>query len=131
VDTNDPPREDSTMSTKHLTTTLALAFALAALTATTAQARPYEHVLTNGTTKVTSGPTVPTIHGRLGGGNIVSSGASIAPSAPVTVQKAVQQSDGLSTTTMIELAGLVLLGASLIAIWAAARTGRGIRPLPH
>jgi hypothetical protein len=119
------------MSTKHFTTTLAVVFALAALTATTAQARPYEHALTNGTTKASSSPTVPTIHGRLGGGHIVSSGAAIAPSAPVTLQKSVQPSDGLSTTTMIELAGLVLLAASLIAIWAAARSGRGIRQLTH
>ena len=121
------------MSTKHLTATLATALALSAVSVTAAQARPTGVDLTNGTRKVASGPSVPIIHGHLGSGHIASGGTliSTAPKLTATKQSAAPSGGESSLTLVAELVGLLLLGVALIAVWFAARTGRGIRPLPH
>ena len=118
------------MSTKHLTATLATALAFSAVSVTAAQAHPTGVDLANGTGKVASGPSVPVTHqGPLGRTHTASSGALISTTPALTAAK---QSDngGYSLTLFAELAGLVLLGTALIAVWFAART-RGVRPLPH
>jgi hypothetical protein len=118
------------MSTKSLTTIVATALVLSSLTASAAQARPSAVDLQNGTGTVSSGPSVPTVHGRLGGGHIISSGSFATPVPRAASSQPAQQA-GTSVTLVAELAGLVLLGTALLAIWLAARNGRGARPLPH
>jgi hypothetical protein len=132
------------MSTKHLTATLATALAFSALTATAAQARPVGiDVQGSGgkastVTKVTTHKAVRTgTYTPLSPSQIASARSpqpirtgSYTPVAPAQ-PAAAKAGDGTSLTLMAELAGLVLLGIALIAIWASVRSGRRFRALPY
>jgi hypothetical protein len=135
------------MSTKHLTATLATALAFSALTATAAQALPVGidvHKSTGQVAKVTNitthksvrtGTYTPVSPSQIAGARAkqpirTGSYTPVAPAKPVQ-QAAAKAGDGTSITLMVELAGLVLLGVALIAIWASVRSGRRFRPLPY
>jgi hypothetical protein len=117
------------MSTKHLTATLATALALSAVSVTAAQAHPTGIDISKSAGKVASGPSAPVVQGPLGRSHIAYNGTliSTAPTLGATKQSG---AGGYSLTLFAELAGLVLLGTALIAVWFAARS-RAVRPLPY
>jgi hypothetical protein len=114
------------MSTKRTSIAAVVAVLVIAVTATTAQARPYPAVDRAGNPTVEQ-PTV--LQGHLPSGHHAAGGPVVSPQPAVPVANS-SRSEGLSTTTIVALMGLALLAGALIAIWAAARTGHVTRERP-